>query len=417
MRGHSRILKTAALVVLLLAMSFSFYEKTGLAQQAARIEALHYADGNPILLEIEQGVITRITRKTSLDNPAMAGVYVAPGLIDSQVNGYQSVSFASPGLTLQGIRTATQGLWKAGVTTFLPTVTTNTRELFLGNFRVLASSLTDPEVGPSIPGFHLEGPYISPEDGYRGAHTREWVRPPDWKEFQEVNAAAGNKILEVTLAPEIEGAMGFIVNCVKAGIIVGLGHHNAPAAVIKQAVDNGAVISTHLGNGCANVIHRHLNPLWPQLAEDRLMASLIVDGFHLRPEQVQVFYRAKGPERIILTSDVTRLAGMPPGEYDYEGRKVVLTPQGMARLPDQDVLAGAALPITAGVGNIMRYTGCSLAEAIDMATRNPARLYGLRDRGEIRVGKRADLILFTMDQNKLLIRQTLLAGKSVYRAP
>jgi N-acetylglucosamine-6-phosphate deacetylase len=89
----------------------------------------------------------------------------------------------------------------------------------------------------------------------------------------------------------------------------------------------------------------------------------------------------------------------------------------MARLPDQDVLAGAALPITAGVGNIMRYTGCSLAEAIDMATRNPARLYGLRDRGEIRVGKRADLILFTMDQNKLLIRQTLLAGKSVYRAP
>ena len=135
------------------------------------------------------------------------------------------------------------------------------------------------------------------------------------------------------------------------------------------------------------------------------------------PEQVRVFYRAKGPGRILLTSDVTKLAGMPPGEYDYEGRKVVLTPQGMARLPEQDVLAGAALPITVGIGNIMRFTGCSLSEAVRMATQNPARLYGLRDRGEIHVGKRADLILFTLNQGDMQIHQTLLAGKSVYRAP
>jgi N-acetylglucosamine-6-phosphate deacetylase len=153
------------------------------------------------------------------------------------------------------------------------------------------------------------------------------------------------------------------------------------------------------------------------LAEDRLMASLIVDGFHLRPEQVRVFLRAKGPERILLTSDVTRLAGMPPGEYDYEGRKVVLTPEGKARLPEQDVLAGAALPMTVGLGNIMQFTGCSLAEAIHMASLNPARLYGLRDRGEIQAGRRADLILFTLNQGKVRIRQTILAGKSVYRAP
>lgn len=417
MKTFSRILKTAGLMLLLSSMAFLSQEKTGLAQQSTKIEAIHFADGNPIQIEIARGLITRIIRKSSLDDPSKATVFVAPGLIDSQVNGYLSVNFASPGLTLEGIRTATQGLWKAGVTTYLPTVTTNTHELFLANFRVLASALTDPEIGASIPGFHLEGPYISPEDGYRGAHTREWVRPPNWKEFQEINAAANNKIIEVTLAPEMEGAMEFIAHCAKAGIVVGLGHHNASAAVIQQAVDNGAAISTHLGNGCANVIHRHLNPLWPQLAEDRLMASLIVDGFHLRPEQVRVFYRTKGPGRILLTSDVTKLAGMPPGEYDYEGRKVVLTPQGMARLPEQDVLAGAALPITAGVSNIMRFTGCSLSEAIQMATQNPAQLYGLRDRGEIRVGRRADLILFTLNQGDMQIHQTLLAGKSVYRAP
>ena len=385
-------------------------------QTATKVEGLFYLDGKPVSIKIVDGHISRVTHKNKLDDPRLSDVYIAPGLIDNQVNGYISVGFSSPGLTVEGVRKVTHALWKVGVTTYLPTVITSSHERLMENFAVLAQAIHEPDIELSVPGFHLEGPYISPEDGYRGAHNKSWVRPPDWQEFLAVNEAAEHKILQVTLAPEIEEAIDFIHHCVDRGIIVGLGHHNAPAEILKQACDAGAAISTHLGNGCANLIHRHNNPLWPQLAEDRLMASIIVDGFHLRPEEVQVFYKVKGPERTVLTSDMAKLAGMPPGEYSYDGRDVVLTPEGMIKFPAQNVLAGASLPISTGVGNIMRFTGCSLADAIHMASRNPARLYSLSDRGEIKPGKRADLILFSLKDGVLSIKKTIIAGKEVYTA-
>lgn len=415
MRGTT---KKSRETIIALVVSFVFLCNllSGEDNPVEKVEGLFYLDGTPVTIEIARGKITRVTRTASLDDPSLLNLYIAPGLIDNQVNGYASVGFSSPGLTVEDVRAATHALWKAGVTTYLPTVITSSRERLLENFAVLSYTTDDEEIGLSIPGFHLEGPYISPDDGFRGAHSKLWVRLPDWQEFVEINKAAQNKILQVTLAPEMEGAMDFIRNCVKQGIIVGLGHHNASAEIVKQAIDEGASISTHLGNGCANMIHRHDNPLWPQLADDRLMASIIVDGFHLRPGEVQVFYKAKGPERIILTSDVTKLAGMPPGEYTYDERTVVLTPEGMIKYPSQNVLAGAASPISIGVGNIMLFTNCSLADAINMASRNSARLYGLRDRGEIKPGKRADLILFSIHQGKISIKKTILAGKVVYSA-
>jgi N-acetylglucosamine-6-phosphate deacetylase len=378
----------------------------------SRVEGRSYLDGTPVSVEVADGKIISIT--TIGDGRDLPEVYIAPGLIDNQVNGYIGVGFSSPGLTVEGIRLATLALWQAGVTTYLPTVITGTHEQLMENFAVLARARHEDQVNLSIPGFHLEGPYISPLDGYRGAHNRQWVRRPDWQEFMQFYEAAEHKILQVTIAPELEGAMDFIRKCGDRGILIALGHHNASADTIRQAVDAGARIATHLGNGCANLIHRHLNPLWPQLADDRLMASIIVDGFHLRPEEVQVFFKVKGAENLVLTSDVTKLAGMPPGEYTYDGRTVELTPEGMIRFPAQNVLAGAASPITKGVGNIMRFTHCSLADAIHMASRNPARLYDLEDRGEIKPGKRADLILFTLETGQLIIRKTILAGKTVY---
>jgi N-acetylglucosamine-6-phosphate deacetylase len=379
-----------------------------------RVTGLFYLDGKPIEIEIKNDKIVALNRFDG--GRHIPDLFVAPGFIDNQINGYVTVGFSSPGLTVEGIRKATHALWQAGVTTYLPTVITSTHERLIENFIVLARAADDGEIGLSVPGFHLEGPYISSIDGYRGAHNKEWVRPPDWQEFLQINNAANNKIVQVTLAPETEGAMDLLRKCVEMNIVVALGHHNASAEEIMQAVDAGARISTHLGNGCANMIHRHLNPLWPQLADDRLMASIIVDGFHLRPEEVQVFYKVKGPALLILTSDVTKLAGMPPGEYTYDGRTVELTSDGMVRFPEQKVLAGAASPITRGVGNIMRFTNCSLAEAVHMATRNPARLYGLDDRGEIKPGKRADLVLFTVENGNILVKQTILAGKVVYDA-
>lgn len=380
-----------------------------------RIEGLHYQTGKPVRITVENGKILKVKPVRKLRGNQTW--YIAPGLIDNQVNGYAGVSFAFGGgeLTAGGIRKATSGLWEKGVTTYLATLTTQSREVLRNNFRILAAVKDDPALRGSLAGFHLEGPFISPVDGYRGAHPLQFVREPDWNEFLDLYEAGGRNILTVTVAPETNGAFDLIRKCTQLGIIPAIGHHNASAKTIDEAVMNGAKISTHLGNGCANMINRHDNPLWPQLANDRLMISIICDGFHLRDEEIKTFFKVKGPDKTIITSDITAFAGLPPGKYRTEtGEEIELTPEGMLRYPAQNVLYGSASPISRGVVHIMKVTGCSLADAIRMASANPAQLYGLTDRGSLEPGKRADLILFTTGERDLEIHQTWVAGELVY---
>jgi N-acetylglucosamine-6-phosphate deacetylase len=382
------------------------------------IEGLYYLDKKPVAIEIKDGKIVSVKNIEKLSDQGHQ-VFVAPGLIDNQVNGFAGVSFCFAGgqLTREGIFKATRELWKKGVTTYLPTLTTNSKEILLRNFRLLSGSINDTSLNGSIAGYHLEGPYISPEDGYRGAHPLKFVRKPDWDEFMDFYEASGRNILTITIAPELDGAMEFIGKCSALGITVAIGHHNAPKAIIDEAVKCGARIATHLGNGCANMINRHINPLWPQLANDKLNVSLICDGFHLREEEIAVFYKVKGTERTIITSDVTSFATLPPGEYkNEEGEKIELTKEGMLRLPAQNVLYGSASPLSRGVPHIMKVTGCSLGEAIQMASTNPAQLYGLADRGSLESGKRADLILFDIGGPELTIKKTYVNGRLVFEA-
>jgi len=376
-----------------------------------KITGLLYEDGSPVSISILEGRIVRITRLP--ENIKVPAVYVAPGLIDIQINGFMGIDFGGDDLTPEGIRMATRELWSKGITVFLPTVITNSHENLIKSFSVLSGVFDDPEIRNSIPGFHLEGPYISPVEGYRGAHLEKYIRKPDWAEFLELQKAARNKIVLVTVAPETEGAIAFIRKCAESGVVVSLGHHNGTAEKIKEAVDAGASLSTHLGNGCANMINRHLNPLWPQLADDRLAISIIADGYHLTREEVQCFYKIKGPERTILVSDALDLAGLPPGEYKRGERTILLTPN-VAKYPAENVLAGAASPVSIDVENIMKFTQCSLRDAINMASKTPAKLLRLNETGEIRQGKRADLILFTIEEGKLIIQKTIVAGKTVY---
>jgi N-acetylglucosamine-6-phosphate deacetylase len=353
------------------------------------------------------------------------GQYIAPGLIDIQVNGYNSVSFglegaentpaSDRGLTVSNVRKITEGLWKEGVTTYFPTLTTNSQDLLLKNFGILAKAMDDPSLLGSIPGFHLEGPYISAIDGYRGAHPLEFVRKPDWNEFLEIYKASGEKILLITVAPEIKGALEFIRKCRELGTVVSLGHHNGTAGQIKQAIDQGAGLATHLGNGCANTVNRHHNPIWPQLADDRLMISFIADGFHLPPEMLQVFYKTKGAENIIITSDITSYAGLPAGTYRImNGQTIEKTVDGNLRFSGSGGLYGSASPLRNGLAHILKVTGCGLVKAIQMATLNPALLHHLNDRGILESGKRADLILFTIENDQIMIQKTIVAGKEVY---
>ena len=377
------------------------------------IEGILYTNKKPVSIEISDGKIIRIKQgKKSTDGPQLI---IAPGLVDIQINGYTGIDFSDPDLTAEDLKKVVAGQWEIGVTTILPTVTTNDHEYLMNSFKALSNALTDPKISMSVPGFHLEGPYISPEKGFRGAHPERYIRLPDLQEFKQYQEAANNMIRLITVAPEFDGSIPLIRYCTDNDVVVSLGHHNGTAEEITEAVDAGASLSTHLGNGCANLIHRHNNPIWPQLADDRLSASIITDGFHLNKEEVRTFYKVKGDELTILVSDAVDLAGLPPGEYTRWGETLILTPD-VVKFPAENVLAGAASPISKCVGNMMRFTGCSLESAINMASRNPARLMGLDDIGKIQEGKRADLILFTLEGSEIEIHQTIVNGDVVFQA-
>lgn len=376
---------------------------------------LHYATGKPVRVDINDGLIVNITEPEGMDKEDK-GLFIAPGLIDNQINGYANVDFSGSNLSAAGVIDAAKAIWSEGVTTFLPTLITGSHEQLLKNFAVLAEAINmDERLAGSVPGFHLEGPYISSDEGYRGCHPVQHIRKPSWDQFTSYQKAAGGKIIQVTLAPELDNAMEFIRLCKLNGIIVAMGHTNSTAEQINEAADAGVSISTHLGNGCANFIHRHYNPIWPQLANELLTSTIIADGFHLLPEELKVFYKVKGSEKLILTSDVVYLAGMAPGKYIFLESEVELTKEGMLRNTSLNCLAGASFPLKTGVGNMMKFTGCSLEEAINMATRNVASIYSLNDRGNIAIGKRADLILFEQDGTQLKIRKTYLNGKLVFQ--
>lgn len=378
--------------------------------QTSKIQAIHFQTGKPVILEISG---EQISKMKSGGKMSSSNLYVAPGLIDLQINGYMGVDYSDQNLTPEAFQQSVEALWKQGVTTLLPTVITASQENLQKSFSLLAKAVANPLVSASIPGYHLEGPYISPEKGFRGAHLEKYIRKADWNEFQELQKASGNKISLITVAPEADGAVPFIEKCKKSGVVVSLGHHNGNAEQIEKAAEAGASLSTHLGNGCANLIDRHNNPIWPQLSDDRLSITIIADGFHLNRQEVRTFYKAKGIDRTILVSDALDLAGMPPGEYIRGERKVLLTPD-VVKFPEENVLAGAASPISACVTNMMRFTGCSLAEAIQMASTNPARLMRWNNLGELATGKRADIILFSLENGKMIIQKTIVAGKVVY---
>ena len=385
-------------------------------QSQVSIEGLHYKNGKPIRVTIKDGLIETISSIKSL-NPKYKNDIIAPGLFDNQVNGFAGVSFAlgNHELTSEGIEKATTELWKKGITSYLPTLTTHSKEVLINNFKILDLAINDEKLAGAIVGFHLEGPYINAGDGSRGAHPKQYVRLPDWTEFMELYEASGKNIKEITLAPELPGAIEFIKKATALGVTVAIGHHNANKTQVDEAVKSGAKISTHLGNGCANMIHRHNNPLWPQLANDDLMISIICDGFHLLPEEISTFYKTKGVNKTIITSDVTSYAALPPGVYKTQtGEEIELTEDGKLHYPAQQVLYGSAAPLTNGIGNIIKYTHCSLADAIQMASTNVARLYKLNDRGELKKGMRADIILFSMDNSKVNIHKTYVKGRLVY---
>ena len=265
-----------------------------------------------------------------------------PGFVDLQINGYLNVDFTSTDLTAEGIRKVSQGQMARGTVAYCPTVVTSSAETLEHVLPLLAKACDDQE-GAQILGLHLEGPFISPEDGYRGVHPQAHVRPPTAAEFDHLRELANDRISIITIAPEVEGAAEFIEHVTKTSkTIVSLGHQAGDAESIGRAADAGARLATHVANGMAEMVHRHLNPIWPILANDCLTGMFITDGHHLPLELIKVCLRAKGVERFIVTSDMAHLNGLEPGEYEFAGVPVVLEPNGRLHRKGAYQLAGSA---------------------------------------------------------------------------
>jgi N-acetylglucosamine-6-phosphate deacetylase len=302
-----------------------------------------------------------------------------PGLFDLQVNGFGGIDFNGPSLTTDRVAEAAERMRGTGVTRCLPTLITSPFERFAANARVLVRA-----GDPAVAGIHMEGPYISPEDGARGAHPREHVLPASVDDFKGRQDAADGRIVLVTLAPEVAGAVVLIEYLVASGVRVAIGHTAATPPQIGDAVAAGATLSTHLGNGCAQLLPRHPNVIWEQLATDALMASLIVDGHHLPPATVTAMVRAKGARRTILVTDAIAAAGCAPGRYTIGGVECDLGEDGRVSLPGTPYLAGSSLTMDAAIANTVRFTGLALDEVIPMASTIPAAFLGMSTVGRVR---------------------------------
>jgi N-acetylglucosamine-6-phosphate deacetylase len=350
---------------------------------------------------------------------ASGGLYLSPGFIDLQVNGYLGVDFNDPGCSPEQIARSIRGLFASGVTRFYPTVITGSPAGMLGALRNLKCAQETLREGAAIDGFHVEGPHISPDDGPRGAHPLRWVRPPDLDEFRRWQEATGNQVRIVTLAPDWPQSLRYIEAITAEGVVASIGHTSATAQQLADAVSAGATLSTHLGNGAHPVMRRHPNYLWEQLAEDRLMADFIVDGIHLPPSFLKVALRAKTIARSVLVTDAAAPAGCPPGRYQLGEQPVELTADNRVMLVGQDRLAGSALRMDRGVENLMRIAGLSLADAVSMATTNAARAGRVPGRSAGMVpGDRADIIQFRFNKSDLsiTIKATYVSGNKVYEA-
>ena len=344
-----------------------------------------------------------------------SNVWIAPALVDIQVNGFAGFDLNVATVTPEDVSAMVGALWRVGTGFLCPTVVTGSFDGISNSLRAIVEACKmDSLVAHSVLGIHLEGPYISAEDGPRGAHPLEHVREPDWDEFQRWQDIAEGQISMVTLAPEKNRAIPFIEKLVANGIVVALGHTDASADDIQAAIDAGARLSTHLGNGAHALIRRHPNYIWEQLGADELWASLIVDGHHLPPTVAKSMIRAKTLDRCILTSDAVALAGMEPGIYQFAAKSVELTADRCVRLVGTEYLAGSAIELARGIENSVRFAGITLEEAVSLATLQPTRLLNAKKRVEAET----NLILFEWDatQYEIDLKATIVGSELVYHS-
>jgi N-acetylglucosamine-6-phosphate deacetylase len=367
--------------------------------------------GKNIKIGFEKDVIVEVTELS--DSKRLP--YISPGFLDTQVNGYYGLDYSSGNLEQSDVMQITRMLAAVGTTRHFPTIVTSPQELIIKNLTIITRAIADsPELSASIPGIHIEGPYISSEDGPRGAHDSRFIRKPDYKEFLEWQEAAGGRIRQITLAPELPGALDYIKRVSSDGVVIAIGHTAASPEIIREAVKAGASLSTHLGNGSHGMLPRLENYIWEQLASDDLTASIITDGFHLPPAVVNVILKTKGMDRLILVSDVAVLGGMNPGIHKWGNINVEVFEDGHLGLAGTEYLAGSGHLLKYSLAWLMNKLKLNPADAITLCTVNPQRLFFPSDPApELKPGNPADLTQFNWEKGdfQLKVLETWCHGK------
>lgn len=381
------------------------------------IEGIHYASRRVVRIGIRNGFIYSLGDIDDIywtdEGRREQLPLIAPGLIDLQLNGFMGVDFNDPELGGAQVEAILPLLLRLGVTMFYPALVTGPKKKTFRLLQTLGELIEGGgPVSRMIGGIHLEGPFISGEDGPRGAHMKRYCLEPDIGLLHRWQEQAQGHIRIVTLAPELPGSGEFIRECVRMGIRAAIGHTAASREDIERAAEAGATLSTHLGNGAHPLLPRHPNYIWDQLAEDRLYASMIADGFHLPDSVLKVFVRTKG-EKAILVSDAMPFAGQEPGLYESPATgKVRLTKEGrLHREGNPGLLAGSAATLLEGVGRMSRMEG--LTFAWNMASLHPASLIDLPLRYGLHVGMPADLVLLQPGTGTPVIRKTYKNGVEV----
>lgn len=351
------------------------FSPTPASQAPANGERLgrHYLTGQGLRVRWRDG---RVTACDAADVGPEAP-WMAPGLLDLQVNGYAGVDFQQDNLTAESLQQAVCALREDGCSRFLLTLITDDWPRLLARLEAISRLRTrSPELQAAIAGWHIEGPFLSSEPGFHGAHDPALMFDPRPEHLQALRAVAGGAPLLLTLAPERPGSPECIARAVELGIRVSLGHTNVSAEGLARALEAGARAFTHLGNGCTAELNRGDNILWRVFDSSIPFVSLIPDGVHVSPALFRSMHRALHGE-VFYVTDAMAAAGAPPGRYTLGRSSLEVGPDGVVRKPGSPYLAGSSLRPLQGVWNAARMLRCPWQDAWRRFSEVPARFMGL----------------------------------------
>lgn len=336
-----------------------------------------------------------------------SGQWIAPGLVDTHIHGYKNQDVMDN--NAEGLKIMSEGLLECGVTSYLPTTLTSTKELLKDVAKTIGDTYQEVN-GAKIQGIYFEGPFFTEE--HKGAQNPSYFGDPDIDTFHEWQEASGGLIKKIALAPERKGVKEFVNQVTQEGVVVALGHSNATLEEATEAVEAGASVFVHAYNGMRGLNHREPGMVGALLSLQHVFSELICDGHHVHPQAAEILMEKAGHDHVALITDCMMAGGMPDGDYVL-GEFPVVVKDGTARMKEGN-LAGSILKLKEAIKNVVDWEIATPEEAIMMATWVPAVSCKIDDKcGLIRNGRDADFIVLNPD---MTLAATYLDGEKRYEA-